>query len=432
MKKLAVCLLIVINTLWLTGCWDRMEINDLAIVTAVGVDKLEDGHICLTLLIPAPRLFPSAGGGGGGGGGDGGAKAPTIIMSEYGKTIMDAFRRLQEKSSREIMFSHVRFIVIGERLARSGVNEALDFFSRYRQSNLRAHVLVTQDDIAELMAGDPGIERTVSELIHEEGEMGISVRIDLKDFIAMLTEEGTNPVAGRLEMVSLVMEHKKKDEEKSEENGQENGQKKDQEKGQENGQENKKKPKKTLSIRGAAIFHKDKLVGWMNDAEARGLIWLRDEMEQGVITVAIPEDKGGGRISVRLKEAKAKFKPQIEGETLHMSLTIFTQAVVYESSSKMDLSDPKSIVYIENAVGNSIQKRVERALFLIQKQFRSDTVGFGTALYRKYPKEWLHAYKDTWDELFPELDIPVALNVRIPRVGFVTKSLTREESEFVK
>jgi len=423
-KKLAVCLLIVINTLWLTGCWDRMEINDLAIVTAVGVDKLEDGHICLTLLIPAPRLFPSAGGGGG----EGSEKAPTIVMSEYGKTIMDAFRRLQEKSSREIMFSHVRFIVIGERLARSGVNEALDFFSRYRQSNLRAHVLVTQDDIAELMAGDPGIERTVSELIHEEGEMGISVRIDLKDFIAMLTEEGTNPVAGRLEMVPLVMEHKKKGEEKSEENGQANGR----EKSQGKDEENKKKPKKTLSIRGAAIFHKDKLVGWMNDVEARGLVWLRDEMEQGVITVAIPEDKGGGRISVRLKEAKAKFKPQIEGETLHMSLTIITQAVVYESSSKMDLSDPKSIVYIEDAVGDMIQKRVERALFLIQKQFRSDTVGFGTALYRKYPKEWLHAYKDTWDELFPELDIPVALNVRIPRVGFVTKSLTREESEFVK
>ncbi|SHJ42928.1 Ger(x)C family spore germination protein [Propionispora hippei] len=425
MKKLAVCLLIVINTLWLTGCWDRMEINDLAIVTAVGVDKLEDGHICLTLLIPAPRLFPSAGGGGGG---DGGDKAPTIVMSEYGKTIMDAFRRLQEKSSREIMFSHVRFIVLSERLARSGVNEALDFFSRYRQSNLRAHVLVTQDDIAELMASDPGIERTVSDLIHEEGEMGISVRIDLKDFIAMLTEEGINPVAGRIEMVPLVMERKKKDEEKNEGNGQENGQKKN----QENGQENPKKPKKTLAIRGAAIFHKDKLVGWMNDAEARGLVWLRDEMEQGVITVAIPEEKGGGRISVRLKEAKVKFKPQIEAETLHMSLTIITQAVVYESSSKIDLSDPKSVVYIEDAVGDKIQKRVERALVMLQKQFRSDTVGFGTALYRQYPKEWLHAYKDTWDELFPELDIPVAINVRIPRVGFVTKSLTREESEFVK
>lgn len=421
MKKLAVCLLLIINTLWLSGCWDRMEINDLAIVTAVGVDKMEDGRICLTLLIPAPKLFPSAGGGGGG---DGGDKAPTIVMSECGKSIMDAFRCLQEKSSREIMFSHVRFIVIGEKLARSGVNEVLDFFSRYRQSNLRAHVLVTQEDIAELMAADPGIERTVSELIHEEGEMGISVRIDLKDFIAMLTEEGIEPVAGRIEIVPLVMEHKEKGGASGAEKGQENGQGK--------GEENKKKPKKTLSIRGAVIFHKDKLVGWMNDAEARGLVWLRDEMEQGVITVDIPDDKGGGRISVRLREAKVKFKPKIKEEILHMSLAVTTQAVVYESSSKMDLSDPKSIVYIENAVGDRIRERVEQALALLQRQFQSDAVGFGTALYRQYPKEWLHTYKDTWDELFPELDIPVAINVRIPRVGFVTKSLIREESEFVK
>lgn len=406
MRRLTVCLLIIINTLWLTGCWDRMEINDLAIVTAVGVDKMEDGRICLTLLVPAPKLFSSAGGSGGGGGG--GDKAPTIVMSECGKTIMDAFRSLQEKSSREIMFSHVRFIVIGERLARSGVNEVLDFFSRYRQANLRAHILVTQEDIGELMEVDPGIERTVSELIHEEGEMGISVRIDLKDFIAMLTDEGINPVAGRLEIVPLVVAHTAK------------------------GTEGKSKPKNTLSIRGAAIFHKDKLVGWMNDVEVRGLVWLRDEMEQGVITVTIPEDKGGGKVSVRLKEAKMKFKPQIEQAMLHMGLAITAQAVVYESSSKMDLSDPKSIVYIENAVGEKINKRVEQALELIQKQFRSDTVGFGTALYRQYPKEWLQTYKDAWDELFPELDISVALTVRIPRVGFVTKSLTREESEFVK
>ena len=34
-----------------------------------------------------------------------------------------------------------------------------------------------------------------------------------------------------------------------------------------------------LSVKGSAIFKKDKLIGWMNDVETRGVLWLRNEMK---------------------------------------------------------------------------------------------------------------------------------------------------------
>ena len=398
MKKIGILLLIIMNTVLLSGCWDRIEINDIAIVTAVGIDKMDDGDICLSLLIPVPKMLSSVGGGAE-------DKTSTILVSERGKGTVDAFRKVQDKLPREIMFSHIRVIVIGERLARDGVTDVLDFFSRYRQSNLRAHVLVTKENVDEVLGGDPGIERSVSELIREEGKMGIGIQTDLKDFISMLTEEGANPVAGQLVIVPLTA------------------------KLESNEVTEKPKPKKPYAtVKGAAVFHKDKLVGWINDEEIRGIFWLRDEMKRsgGTITVDIPEEKGGGKIGVRVHATKIQLQPKINDDVLTIDVYIDTQMIIDENSSRIDLGDPKSIHYAEKAIENSIKERFQIVLNKIQKQLQSDVLGLGTAVYRKYPKEWQEKYKDNWDEEFPELNVRVACKVWIPRVGFVTNSLTRK------
>ncbi|CUH96508.1 hypothetical protein P22_2598 [Propionispora sp. 2/2-37] len=414
MKTIGIFLLVMMNTVMLSGCWDRMEINDLAIVTAVGIDKTEKGEICLSLLIPTPKRLAGSsggnGGGGSGGGGNGGGEdtAPTILISECGEGIVDAFRKLQGKSSREIMFSHVRLIVIGERLAKDGVADVLDFFSRYRQSNLRAHILFSTNNIDEVLESDPGIEQTVSELIREEGEEGVGIRTDLKDFIRMLTEEGINPIAGQIVMLPLLAKH------------------------DDNAAREKPKEEKSFSsVRGAAVFRKDVLAGWISDAETRGILWLRGEIKEGAggITVDIPEDKGGGKIAARVRGARTKLQPDIHDGKLSIAVSIEAQVVIYESSSKIDLSDPKSIYYIEKLLADDINEKIAIALEKTQKQLQCDVVGFGNAVYRKYPAEWRNQYKESWPEYYPGLDIQVASKVWIPRVGFVTNSLVRQEDK---
>lgn len=409
MKKISVLLLIVMNTVLLTGCWDRVEINDIAIVMAVGVDKTDEGDICLSLLVPISKKLSSSGGDNGKGGG--GDEAPTLVISESGKDIIDAFRKLQAKLPREILFSHTRVIIIGERLAREGVAGVFDFFSRPRQSNLRTDILFTKENIDEVLGGNPGIERSVAEVFREEGEMGVGLKIDLKDFINMMNEEGINPLGAQL--VKIPLTAKTKRDEKTEES----------------------KPQKTyFSIRGAAVFQQDKLVGWMNYNEVKGVLWLRDEMKSGVgsLNVNVPEEKGGGTIGIRILEAKTELQPKIDEEELTMSVSVETKAVIYNNSSKMDLSDPKAIYDIEKMAERFIEERTQIALDKLQQELRCDVLGFGTAVYREYPQEWKEKYKDDWDEVFPELNVEVACKVSLPRVGFVTNSLTRKEEEIKK
>ncbi len=409
MKKIGILLLVIMNAVLLSGCWDRVEINDVAIVIAVGVDKTDNGDICLSLLLPAPKKLSSSGGSGGGSGGDN--NAPALVISESGKSIMAAYRKLQAKLPREILFSHVRFIIIGERLAQDGVAGILDFFSRPRQSNLRAHILFTKENIDEVLGGEPGIEQSVAEMIREEGEMGIGAGIDLKDFINMMTEEGVNPWGGQLVKLPLAVETKKN--EKTEAS----------------------KPQKSYSsIRGAAVFDKDKLVGWINYDEVRGVLWLRDEVKRGIgaVNVNVPEEKGGGKMGIRILEAKTRLQPKINEDVLTMHVYIEATTIIYDNSSKMDLSDPKSIYDAEKMAEKRIKERAQSALDKLQIQVRSDILGFGTAVYREYPKEWKEKYKDNWHEEFPELNVEVACKVSIPRVGFVTNSLTRKEDEIIK
>lgn len=44
----------------MTGCWDRNEMDDLALVMASGIDLTDDGQLEITLQIALPTGIPSA------------------------------------------------------------------------------------------------------------------------------------------------------------------------------------------------------------------------------------------------------------------------------------------------------------------------------------------------------------------------------------
>lgn len=54
MRGCRTLIMLLLSSVLLTGCWDRTEINDLAIVLATGVDY-KDGQAQLTAQIFIPR-----------------------------------------------------------------------------------------------------------------------------------------------------------------------------------------------------------------------------------------------------------------------------------------------------------------------------------------------------------------------------------------
>ncbi|KRF44075.1 Ger(x)C family spore germination protein [Paenibacillus sp. Soil787] len=389
----------------LSGCWSRIEVNDLAFVTAAGIDKMEDGKIRLALQVAIPRMLGAAGQGGIGGGKDIGAKAVWIV-SEKGETILDAYRRLQEKLPRRIFFSHSAIIIFGEQMARDGVSPVLDFFIRQREARMRSYILFTKGEAVKILKFIPKLERIPAEIMREEVKQHIGVRMNLKDFVHMLVTEGVEPIAAEMELVPSSLTSGGDSKVPSPSNVETN-----------------------LSVKGSAIFKKDKLIGWMNDLETRGVLWLRNEMKTGVVTVNIPKEKGNGKISVLILKAETQIKPILRDGELSVEVKVRAEHELYENNSKLDVSDPKVIHFVENKLEDDLKQRIQLVLDMAQKKFKSDIFGFGIAVERRYPKEWKNKFKEHWEEEFPKLKVDTTADVIVNRTGLTNKPLILKEKE---
>jgi spore germination protein KC len=131
--------------LLLTGCWNRREVNEIAIVTAVAIDLESDQQLRVTILV----LDPARGGGGGEGGSP--SKAGTFRVTATGQTVLDALRNINQVISRRPEWKHNNAIILSEEVARRGVSQVLDFFVRNYESRLDQWVLVTHGKAADVL-----------------------------------------------------------------------------------------------------------------------------------------------------------------------------------------------------------------------------------------------------------------------------------------
>lgn len=64
-KALAACIPLLLLPMLLSGCWERKELNELAFVLGLGLDKAEDGYkVSMQVVIPSSITSQSAGGSG--------------------------------------------------------------------------------------------------------------------------------------------------------------------------------------------------------------------------------------------------------------------------------------------------------------------------------------------------------------------------------
>lgn len=97
-------------TVLLSGCWERKELNEVAFVLGIGIDKAEIGYtVSMQVVIPSAISSQASGGGGGNG-------VPVVVYKFTVPTFYDAQRKLNLDSSRTSYLGHIRVLVIGRNL----------------------------------------------------------------------------------------------------------------------------------------------------------------------------------------------------------------------------------------------------------------------------------------------------------------------------
>lgn len=377
----------------MSSCWTEKEISDMAVVTATGVDWTESGKIRLSLLLAIPRLI---GAGSAQGGGEGKLESSAgWVVSEEGESIMDITRSLQKKLPREIYYSHSRVLVIGSKMASRGVIPILDFFERYRQSQLISYVAVSKTTALDILNFQPKFEKLASEVIKSEMSQNLIPSILFIDFVDTIMSEGVEPFAPVLELVKS--------------------------------QANTGNDLTNVSVSGVAVFKKGRMVGKLNDQDTRGVLWVNNQIHKGIITVDIPKSKRKGKVSAELEGVHVSRHVSVRNGKVNVRLVITVKENIYENTSDFNLDNEENVTFIKDQIEAAIKQRIKDSSQKVQGLYNSDIYGFGRSVYRRYPKAWRQQYRERWGQLFPQINPEIVVNGKIIRSGLTNNVIHLEE-----
>lgn len=390
-NKFLCLLILILIVLLLTGCWDRQEVNDLALVIATGIDKKSDDTIELSVQVYIPKASGSQKSMEGG---SGGGNEQTLVRSAEGITIADAMSKLQEKLPRLIFWGHNEVLIFEDELAKDGITSHIDFILRHPQLRQRSQLFVSKQKAKEILSLSPPLERDSSEVLRELGNLKIGMEVTTKEVSQMLISESGDCA---LPLIKILPPEAGKDN------------------------------KETIAyITGTALFKHDKMVGQIDDSVTRGLLWLRNEVRLAIITVQ-PE-KAEGYVSMNLLLANSKLIPKIEDGKWKIILKTESDVDIIQNTTHLDMSKPEVVEMLEKQLDKETKNKVRLALAQVQKDMKTDIIGFADSFHRAYPDVWEHE-KHRWDEIFPNVEVTIETKSKIHTQGMnsVLSSILPEE-----
>lgn len=381
----------------ITGCWNRRELNDLAIVTALGIDVVKDKYL-VTVQVVDPGEVASRKG----------SSGASPVSTYYGKgdTVFEAIRKMTTVTPRKLYFSHLRVFVIGEELARQGMGKVLDLMSRDQEGRTDFYIVIAKDttahDVINILTP---IEKIPASKMYSSLEVSAktwapTVAMQLDQLITQIVNPGVQAT-----LTGIVIQGDPK-----------TGTKK----------ENTETPDTPtrLQYKGIAMFREDKLIGWLNEVESKGFSNITDRLTSTVVETSCPN---GGKLSIEVIRSKASIKAKVREGRPEAEVIIHAEANVADVECKIKLTESKTLYEIEKAAEDVMEQHAKSAVTKAQKA-KSDIFGFGEAVHRADMRYW-SKNKDRWDEEFSKMKIRYNIDVKIRRIGTVGESFLNDLKE---
>ncbi|MFC6649898.1 MULTISPECIES: Ger(x)C family spore germination protein [Paenibacillus] len=384
-KGLLRLIAIAVLVLPLGGCWNSRELNELAIVSGIGMDlvpETDEYRVTFQLVNPSSTSTSNSPGSG---------KPAIVVVSATDKTMFGALRRASKHVTRQLFFAHTQLIVLGEPLARDGINDIFDIFERSHELRLNSEVLVARgSDAASVLKLLTPVESLpalglVKKAQNTSSVWGENRPISVFNVIQGITGEGDLTI-NAVKIKGDAEEGKKK-----------------------SNLEGSETLTETM-MNGLGVFRKGKLLYWMKDSEARGTEWLLNEIEETVLNIDSDDKKEA--IAVNIIYSRTELNTTIENGIPVFHVTIAEEGSINETESFVDLSKREEIMKLEQELEKQTRLEVMQA-FQKGQQLESDIFNFGNELKRTNPQEWAAMDRD-WGRIFAQgkLDLKVKAYIR--------------------
>lgn len=382
MKATALIIAVTLSSVLLAGCWNLREPEQLALVTVISFDY--DGErqmysVQAVIAADVGRMQDD---------GAAGARPGRFwVLTGRGRTPYGALKHLQEETTHLIYWAHARMVLLGEGLARRGIEGVLQLAEREPHFRPTAAVAVVEGPAQWLLAQEYPLDSEPGEALFEQLQMvafnrGTVPLVNLRDISMVLGRPGWELLLPRVQArpsaPGLDARHPSR-------------------------------------VAGSAAFVGGRMVGWLDEGETQGWSLVADKHRLRLVELEV-EEPVRGRVAVEVHAVRTSIKPELGVDRVGMELMlrVYGHVESYEGELGIKLPGPVTIAlqqHVEVGVARLVDGATRRAQAL-----GSDIFGFGELIYRTQPRAWEN-WEERWTEAFRDLEVKVQVEAVLAGTG---------------
>lgn len=325
MKKIFILFILL-----LSGCSDYKELNNLAIVNTIGIDKKDNNYkLCIEVLNTDKE------------------NGKNKIYYSTGKTINEAINKINNKSPKIIYGGHLDKIIVSKDILNDKKIDLVDSFFRLTEVKDEFDFFVAKDnDACDIVKSLSKLPNNSSSRLQKNSKENRSTSsyTNIDVFISNYLKTGIDPVISVLNI---------KDNE--------------------------------VYIDNIAITKNGKVIKYLDTKESIGYNLIRNEIDK----ISIPISYKDKYSTIKINKSTTKNKVIKNNNKYIIEININIEAYLTEYNFDLDLTKNNTITKLEEISKKEIDKYITSAIKLDND---SNYLGFKRMIYERYPKEKDYIY----------------------------------------
>lgn len=418
MKTKIILLLLIV--FMFNGMRDARELNELSILSAVGVDIDENGEYIITSQVLNTQKSGDSSGGS--------SNSSVVVYETKRKSIHEALRDTIEKVPNKLYIAHLELLLISEDAAKNNdIMDTLDFFLRDNEGGNNFMIVIAKDDkpqeiLSKLSAITSDPAKAITESIESTYEYeAASTDYLLYDTLDMILNNRRTVVVSSISLdqheddsQNKQSEETKKGEVSSQNQNNSSGSSSQSSGGSSSsGSDEKEASSNMFKVTELAYFKDEKFEGYLEKSDAKVYNLIQNRLKSSVMSI----DEGDDLIVIEIKEAKSTLTPRFENDHFVIDVDVKIEGSITETGKNVrDNISGKFEEYIQK-LEDIMKGKIEDAIDNYKNKYEEDIVGFEDLIYKKLNSKYKEVEDEFEEKYFKNIEVNVNVEVQLPHQG---------------
>lgn len=392
-------LILFVALYFLSGLGNLRELNDLAVVSSIGINKTEDGKYITTVQITNSSKQTAKGDSLGSGG-------EVVVYESTDVSIQQALRNMILESPKKLYLAHMELLIVSENIAREDLNSAIDFFIRDHEASNSFMLLVARNTTPEnILKTLTPLETNPTVNIKDSIETTYKYKSSTTPNVLMQTLSDLLNSGKDFAIASVTLDNTKSNKLDNKEETKED-----------NKEESKKDP--VIIVSDMAYFKNEQMKGYLSVPDNISYNILQNTASHYVAQVDTSEEN---KFIVDAIKTDVKLSPKVENGKYIVNIDVSAVTNISEIGKNVKLQTVSDIENYQKKVAEHIKNRLTDFVKNCNNVYNSDLIGYGDLFRKKQNKEFLKVKDKFYTDIFPNIETNINVKVRFQNEGGITK-----------